>query len=288
MDVYALYGPSGTGKSDSSLLLAYQKQISAIIDDGLLIYQGAKYAGFSAKYEKNKMTAIKRATFFFEDHVTQVKSALKELNVDKILLLGTSKKMVERIAERLDLGMINHWVNIDEIRTPSEIEKALFVRKTEGKHVIPVPHVQIDQTFFKKVVTRGMKIFSPQKEVIGETTVVQPNFHEVLSDATLVHPNHQMGAITIAEPVLTKTIKLSCHSFLEIESADSIKIDLARLPIIKLNLSLKYAPTLNIPNLTRKVQRKIYNDCINYLGIECQSIDICVKKIMFDPPVPSL
>ncbi|WP_010300622.1 ATP-binding protein [Kurthia senegalensis] len=40
MIVYALNGPSGTGKSTAALGYAYEHQIEGIIDDGLYIYKG--------------------------------------------------------------------------------------------------------------------------------------------------------------------------------------------------------------------------------------------------------
>ena len=67
MDITAIYGASGTGKSSSALAFAYEKGIEAIIDDGLLIYKGKIIAGISAKFEKNALTAVKRAIFADED-----------------------------------------------------------------------------------------------------------------------------------------------------------------------------------------------------------------------------
>ena len=40
MDVIALVGPSGTGKSHRALLVAHQYGADAIIDDGILIRDG--------------------------------------------------------------------------------------------------------------------------------------------------------------------------------------------------------------------------------------------------------
>ena len=40
MDVIALVGPSGTGKSHRALLVAHKHQADAIIDDGILIKDG--------------------------------------------------------------------------------------------------------------------------------------------------------------------------------------------------------------------------------------------------------
>ena len=40
MEIYALVGPSGTGKSHHATELADELQINYIIDDGLLIHNG--------------------------------------------------------------------------------------------------------------------------------------------------------------------------------------------------------------------------------------------------------
>ena len=51
MDVIALVGPSGTGKSHRALKVAKDHQADAIIDDGILIQNGKIIAGASAKTE---------------------------------------------------------------------------------------------------------------------------------------------------------------------------------------------------------------------------------------------
>ena len=52
MKVYSLSGPSGTGKSTSALAFAHKLGVEAIVDDGLLIVNGVRVAGLSAKFEK--------------------------------------------------------------------------------------------------------------------------------------------------------------------------------------------------------------------------------------------
>lgn len=68
MKVYSLSGPSGTGKSTSALAFAHKLGVVAIIDDGLLIINGVKVAGVSAKFEKNTITAVRRAIFTEQEH----------------------------------------------------------------------------------------------------------------------------------------------------------------------------------------------------------------------------
>ncbi len=64
MKVYALVGTSGTGKSYRAMTLASSRDIEFIIDDGLLIHGSKRLGGKSAKREKTKIAAVKRALFF--------------------------------------------------------------------------------------------------------------------------------------------------------------------------------------------------------------------------------
>ena len=66
MKVYALVGPSGTGKSHRARVLSREYGISLIIDDGLLVWDGKVLAGKTAKKAETKVGAIKTALFYEE------------------------------------------------------------------------------------------------------------------------------------------------------------------------------------------------------------------------------
>ena len=53
--VYAFVGPSGTGKSYRAQMVASEKNINFIIDDGLLIKDNEVIAGESAKKHQQKL-----------------------------------------------------------------------------------------------------------------------------------------------------------------------------------------------------------------------------------------
>ena len=75
MDVIALVGPSGTGKSHRALLVAHEHKADAIIDDGILIKDGKIIAGHSAKREPSKIMAVRRAIFILPGHAEEVRQA---------------------------------------------------------------------------------------------------------------------------------------------------------------------------------------------------------------------
>jgi hypothetical protein len=72
--------------------------------------------------------------------------------------MGTSTKMVDQIADKLQLGKINKYYNVEEIRSLKEINMALYVRKTEGKHIIPLPYIQVEHNLIKRIIMQGKKI----------------------------------------------------------------------------------------------------------------------------------
>ena len=177
MRVVAIYGESGTGKSTSALSYAHEHSIEAIIDDGILIKEGKKIAGISAKFEKNVLKAVKRAIFHDDQHCREVKNAIKEHQINSLLIIGTSQKMINKIADRLELQPVQQYVYINEIRSPEEILLAKYVRELHGKHTMPLPKNEVEQNFFKRMIQKGWDIFSSKKEKIGETTIVTPDFH---------------------------------------------------------------------------------------------------------------
>ena len=90
MIVYGLSGKSGTGKSYHAAELCAKMDIRGLIDDGLFVYDGNIVSGISAKKQATSIAAIRTALFTNEDHCQTVKDSIKELNPDKILIIGTS------------------------------------------------------------------------------------------------------------------------------------------------------------------------------------------------------
>ncbi|MGP1508852.1 MAG: hypothetical protein ACTTJW_08265, partial [Sphaerochaeta sp.] len=145
--VYALVGRSGTGKSFRAQLVADKYHIPLIVDDGLLIRNDKIVAGKSAKQESNFLTAVKRALFQDTEHLKEVLNALHTERYSKILIIGTSEKMISKIALRLNLPEPAQIIHIEDIATKDEIDTAMRVRYSEGKHVIPVSPLQITRNY---------------------------------------------------------------------------------------------------------------------------------------------
>ena len=77
--VYAFVGPSGTGKSYRAQMVASEKNINFIIDDGLLIKDNEVIAGESAKKAPTKIETVKHALFYKdEEKETFIKFLIKK------------------------------------------------------------------------------------------------------------------------------------------------------------------------------------------------------------------
>ena len=180
--VFALVGKSGTGKSHQARQVARRFRIDLIIDDGLLIRGQKIVAGRSAKREKGILSAIKTAVFANPDQIAEVRQALAAESFGRILIIGTSRKMVQKIATTLDLLPIHRFIGIEEVSTREEIKRALRVRAEEGKHIIPVPGVEIKRNyphiFFEsvKILLKAGKGLRRSEDEIVEKTVVRPEY----------------------------------------------------------------------------------------------------------------
>jgi adenylate kinase family enzyme/uncharacterized alkaline shock family protein YloU len=267
---YALVGDSGTGKSFRAKLLAQKYDIDVIIDDGLLIKEDKIVAGHSAKREKTYMGAIRVALFDDKLHRDQVAKALQKLKVKKILILGTSEKMIQKIAVRLQLPPPGSFIHIEEIATRDEIDKAIRSRQVEGKHVIPVPAIEIKRNY-PLIFFNAVRVFQKKNrtasaaEKIYEKSVVRPEFSK-------------KGRISISEAALTQMVM---HCVLEYNQAVRVK----KLSIKTELRGYKLSITIDVPfgtQLTGEIhnlQAYIIDSIEKYTGILIEEVSIIIDKI---------
>jgi len=196
VEIYALVGSSGTGKSHRAMTVAYEHDIDTVIDDGLLVQEGQKIAGSSAKGEPTALKAVKRAILVDPEHALELKEGIRRIQPEKILILGTSVKMVDRIAAALELPSICHYFFIEDVATEREIATAQALRKNYGMHVIPVPVVEVKDDL-PGYLMNPLRYFLSKKpgqsQKSGEKTIVQPKFSAV---GKLIITNHALAQMS--------------------------------------------------------------------------------------------
>lgn len=213
------------------------------------------------------MTAVKRAIFYFEDHREEMKRHIADEQPDSILIIGTSNKMVKQIAENLEIGSIKRIFQIEEVSSFEEIELAKTVRKKEGKHVIPLPTVEVKKDFSGYFMDRMRVLIKHrgQKHEMTEKTIVRPTFSYIGKYSISIKAIYQIMAFSVNDhPSVVRFIKGRM-----IEDDDGIHLSCDLL----LN---------NFERLTRvgpKLQEIIKNTVEEMTGLHVKSIDIHIKNI---------
>ena len=271
--VYALVGRSGTGKSFRARLIAGKYGIDLIIDDGLLIKDDNIIAGKSAKSEKVYLTAIKTALFDSVEHRTEVRNKLNEEQFTKILLIGTSVAMVERIAKRLHLPKPSKVIQIEDIAKEEEIEQALKERAT-GRHVIPIPQVEVEKDYgdiisgaFKKTIKIGKGLFSRKKKV--ENTVVHPTFA----------PGENPGHVTISKAALIQMIMHCADEFDSSIKIKKIKLSPDSSGAYKIKLFLNASYKTQLSGNFHNFQKYISQSLTRYTGIQIKEVNLEIDQM---------
>ncbi|WNY64417.1 hypothetical protein QIA00_04115 [Borreliella americana] len=265
--VYALVGSAGTGKSFRSHLVADKYSIPLIIDDGVLIKNMKIIAGSSAKFEDNVFKAVRRSVFEDDAHCREMLEVLAKEEFNKILILGTSLKMIDKIISRLLLPNVFKTIYITDVSTRQEIEKARISRQM-GEHVVPAAAFEIT-SIRPNLLLNSIKVFfksgwffARKKNYIR--SVVRPHFHEE-------------GVLSISKRAVRQIIE---HCVSEYDRS-YIVYD---LKIKKDGNNYLFKLFLNIPlgnnllNNTEMLRTYIITNVLKYTIINILSIDIVIHK----------
>jgi uncharacterized alkaline shock family protein YloU len=270
MKVVALVGESGTGKSHKALLVAHKENIEYIIDDGLLIKKDKILAGLSAKRESNRIQAIRRAIFLDKEQAQSIREIIRHEKPKKIMVLGTSKGMVDKIVQTLNLPSVSQMFYIEDVSSEKEIQVARASRSREGTHIIPLPGIEVQRKFPINLV-ESLEIFYRKRygnRKIGERTVVRPPFS-------------YFGKLFISENAILDVIFFTIKDFKEVIRVGKTRINITEEGIlIQMNLILRYGK--NIPNIVRKIQEILKKELDYITGINIIKIDVLVEDLIMD------
>ncbi|MHB1126384.1 MAG: Asp23/Gls24 family envelope stress response protein [Bacillota bacterium] len=278
MEVFALVGPSGTGKSHRAIMVAHDHHIDVIIDDGLVIQGSRILAGSSAKRQSTKIGAIRTALFTDTDHVEETRQELKKLAPEKVLILATSDAMAQRIAKRLEMPPPGNYIPIEAVATPREIERARYIRKKHGRHVIPAPTVEVKRRFSGTIIDPLQTLFrrqgyspqNPERHLWVEQSVVRPTFTF-------------FGRFYIANHVLTSIVSHVSSKISGILRVYPITVETKPEGVsINVEVTVEYGQTLR--PLIREMQEKIvhwveYTTSLHVLAVNVTIRHLSVKGL---------
>ncbi|MDR2747662.1 MAG: hypothetical protein LBB77_09485 [Treponema sp.] len=283
--VFALVGESGTGKSFRAKLVAQRHGINYIIDDGLLIKDNRILAGHSAKTEKTFLAAVKAALFDDKTHRDEVARKLQTEKIRRVLILGTSEKMVNKIAARLQLPGPLKIIKIEDIASQEEIETAIRTRKIEGKHVIPVPSIEVKRSY-PNIFYDAIRVLRRKRKTTGISPAgadLNPSrigpIPKVL-EKSLVRPEYfKRGKVLITEAALGQMV---IHCVDEYNSDIKIK----KITIKDDDMGYRLAITIDVPYGTQlggnihELQQYIIENIERYTNILIEEVNIIIDKII--------
>lgn len=276
MEVYGLIGHSGTGKSHRAPVLAREYGIDYLIDDGLLIKGNMNLAGRSAKRESTRFGAIKRALFKDPDHAGQVREKVDEIKPEKIMIIGTSRRMTEVIAENLGLPNPSVSFTIEEVSDPESIKTALALRATENRHVIPLPTFAIKKEFPGYIIDPLRSFFSiPSSHLDGapvERSVIRPVFST-------------LGSFYIAENVIINLVEHIITELPGIHKVTYIDLENGKNKVVlnvDLSIDLVKIPGMKMDALLREAQQTLKEEIEYQTGFYLDAVNVYAKKLFFD------
>jgi len=265
IEVIAFVGAAGTGKSQRASQMARQHGIDFVIDDGLIVSKGQIMAGKSAKSEKNMVRAIRRALFQYAPHRLEAASFLASRAPCKVMVLATSRLMMEKIVKTLNLPLPKKVVDIAEVASNDEIINALKERREKKLHVVPVSRTQIQRNFAGKLVSQIRGFFKSKDK--QDRTVVQPPFSfdgrvTIETEAILEMARH---LIVIGDHI---------HQVRELNlvpEGDAISINLT----IDIKLNGK-----NALYLARLLQKKLSRGLSFFTGMEVKKVNVSINEVL--------
>jgi len=278
--VFALIGDSGTGKSFHAKIVAQKYRIEYLIDDGLLIRDNRILAGHSAKKEHTFLAAVKVALFDEKSHRDEVARKLQSEKYKRILILGTSEKMVYKIAVRLQLPPPSKIIKIEDIATQEEIDRAVRTRRIEGKHVIPVPSIEVKRSY-PNIFLDGIRILKRRITPEGDPRNLPTGLGPVptLLEKSLVRPEYSKRVkVIISQSALSQMVILCVDEY---NSAIKIK----KILVKDAEMGYRLVITIDVPygiqlgDNIHEMQQHIIENIERYTGILIEEVNIIIDKI---------
>ncbi len=264
----ALVGPSGTGKSHHASMVAAEHGIDVMLDDGVLVRGGRILAGRSAKREHTRVAAVKRAILADPDHAETIRSALAAVDPQALLVMGTSRHMIDRILQKLNLTTAPVEVlTIADVSSAADIDRARSIRRQHGKHVIPAPTLEVKKTFSGYLVdplqfiVRGR---GPRQLV--EKSVVRPTYSS-------------LGRFFISDTVITA---LAAHAAGAVRGVARVSKTLLTSGEegVALRLELSVSGGARIPDVLRAVQREVAVQVEHHTALNVLAVDVLARRLV--------
>ncbi len=273
--VVAFIGSSGTGKSTRAIKVAKDNNIHFLIDDGLLINGGAIVSGLSAKKANSRLESVRQALFMDESRAMVMRRALAENSPQKLMILGTSDGMLERICDKLWLNRPSEIIRIEDVTTEEERRTAVLVRSTQGRHTIPVPSMEIKHEFsgyFADPINKLLRKKDRGGDLMtgyagSDRTVIRPTF------STLGKYSISSNALADIASIVMKTQVKGSGDILNF-NAENQNYGV----VINMDISIRYG--FSAPDILREVQSKVASSIEDLTAMNVVMVNVSAKRVV--------
>ena len=251
-------------------MVASERNIKYIIDDGLLIKENEVIAGTSAKKASTKIETVKKALFNNPEEAREIKNAFLKYRTESILILGTSDNMIKKIRENLGLPELTETIYITDVATEEEMTEARRIRQTQGKHVIPVPTFEIKKDF-SGFILDPLQIFKSKGKdsspYISEKSIIRPTFS-------------YLGNFKISDTVFRQIIEYLATRTSSIHRINRVRIDKNETSEgINIYIEVVIVYGYNVVDELRSFKKKCKKEIENQTAMNIETIDIVAKGI---------
>lgn len=257
-------------------MVASERGINYIIDDGLLIKGNEVIAGESAKKADTKIETVKKALFNNPSEAEEIQKAFRKYRPESLLILGTSDNMIKKIRENLGLPELTETIYITDVATEEEMMEAKRIRQTQGKHVIPVPTFEIKKDF-SGFILDPLQIFKSkgknEKPYISEKSIIRPTFS-------------YLGNFKISDTVFRQIIEYLAKKSDAINKILRVRIDkVEELEGISIYIEVVIVYGYNAVDELNNFRKKCKKEIENLTAMNVETIDIVAKGI-YVPETP--
>ncbi len=224
------------------------------------------------------MAAVKRAIFHDPIHASQVRERIAQLEPKKILILGTSERMIDRITEALGLPQVKYKIFIQDIATPEQIELAQTMRR-EGKHVIPLPSIEVKKDIPNYWIDSIFGFMTKKNKDKDKEKDKDKSGSMAADDKCIVRPRFsQLGRLTIAENAIEQIVRYNLLQQEEFDRGAKIQVDMSDFGV-SIYCEMKIRFGIPMQSAIEQFQIHTIQDLDKMTNLTVQRIDVRITGI---------
>ena len=178
--------------------------------------------------------------------------------------------MIGKITKKLELDPPVKTVYIHQVASKAEIKKARYSRLQEGKHIVPVPTVELKPHFTGYFADLPYNLFSSQRR------------QEKDADRSIVRPSFSFyGKLLIADTAIEDIINLIAEKLEGVQKVSGIKVrrrsDNSKGIVISVEVVLYYGVKLFA--VTRQLQAKIKEKVEYMTAMQVKNVNVSIRSL---------